>query len=273
MAETCNSRIIVDWLSLTIPAKWGGAKSSLIALGEDLRTTWLHHFNKMPGYESTPGPRRPGYNLSLTNETNDTTMYARLNDDMVLLEFSGRGCERLRQNGLLTNFVTLGQTHASRIDIAIDFETVTRPVDFSSTASNPRIKTRSEIRSESGETCYLGSRKSERYCRVYRYNEPHPRARYLRLEMVHRKDLAKETCKVIIKAGIQEAADRAAASYAFEHDIYKDLGASPIRSHRAETEHSNTIRWFYTQVVPAIRKMIAAEALSWEEVINALSCD
>ena len=92
----------------------------------------------------------------------------------------------------------------------------------------------------------------------------------MRLELVHRRDVAKAAAEVWIKSGPQEAADRAAASYQFEHEIYKDLGATPIQAHRPETELGTTLRWFLVQVVPAIRKMIDKEVITLEDVNNAI---
>ena len=269
--KTVNSRILVDWVSFTCPMAGENVPQTKSEIRTALRYTWAKWIGALPDCRVTPGPGRAGYNASITNETSTITAYGRMGDDDVLIEVSGQGCELLRKNKMLDNLLRAAQYTATRLDIAVDFETVTRPVDFANTCQNDRVKTRSSITSPTGETEYLGSRKSARYCRVYRYAKPHPRARYLRLEMVMRKELARQSIRCILKAGLQTAADRASATWKFSHPIYPFMGANPIQAHRAESDMGNTVRWFHVQVVPALRRLLDSEALTWEEIANAIS--
>jgi len=270
--DTCNSRILVDWLSLTVGLSYSSAITDKASLNGALLKTWLRLFAEDGELQPQPGPGRAGYHLSMTDERNRVTLYGRISDPDALLEISGRGCEYLREVNALSIVLWKAKYTGTRLDIAIDFETDVLPADFASTCQNPRIKTRSSITSPTGLTEYLGSRKSDRYCRIYRYAPPHPRSKYLRLEMVMRTGLAREAIKGIIETGLQESADRCAATYKFSHPIYQDLGAAPITDYRPETEMSKTLRWFHVQVVPAVRKLVDAEALTWEEIFNAI-CD
>lgn len=269
--ETCNSRIIVDWLSMTVPLGGADAPTTAAQIRTALRITWGAVLGSEPPMKITPGPGRAGYHASITNEQNTITIYGRLSDTDALLEVSGQGCETLRKAGKLDDLLLLSIHSATRLDIAIDFETDVEPKEFAETCQNPRILTKSSINSPTGKTEYLGSRKSDRYCRIYRYEDPHPRSKYLRLEMVMRGALARQTVASILKAGLQEAADRASATWKFSHRIYQFMGASPIQAHRNETDMANTIRWFHVQVVPALRKLLDTEAITWEEIANAIS--
>lgn len=269
--QPCNNRILVDWVSATIPLINEQNPTTLPDLKDDLARTFEHHFGPVSGTRPGSGPYRISYHASMTDERHHFTLYGRLGDDTALMEISGSGCEVLRQHGQLEEFLYLSLDTSTRLDIAIDFETSVAPSEFANTCTNDRIKTRSEITSPTGDTCYLGSRKSERFCRVYRYHEPHPRAKYLRIEMVLKKGLSKNAIGVILQAGLQEAADRAAATYRFSHPIYEHLGAASIQSYRPERDTSQTVRWFYTQVVPALNKLLWDGSLTLEEVVNAIS--
>ena len=102
--------------------------------------------------------------------------------DISLLQFSGNGTKYLRDNNILDDVIGLWKDRISRIDLAIDFTSDADPEIFARSLSNKRFKTSSHERSNSGITWYVGSYKSDRFARVYRYSDRTLRAGTLRLE-------------------------------------------------------------------------------------------
>lgn len=138
------------------------------------------------------------------------------------LELTGKACEELHNAGRL---VAIVQTMAivgrvSRLDIAVDMECDVDPRDFVAQRSNKRQKSEETAISSTGITCYIGSRKSDRYARVYRYAEPHDRSHLLRCEMVFRGEQAVLAAEEWLAVGDEEFAARAGNVYGWEHEVF-----------------------------------------------------
>jgi len=175
------------------------------------------------------------------------------------LELSGQGCDIARQDGWFEEFLTRTAHLVSRIDIASDIETVTRPLDFSEQRTANRQKTSGRFVSPSGETVYIGSQKSEQFVRVYRYENPHPRGNMLRVEHVFRREHAKLIARICVDEGTDAAATAAGKVYGWQSPLW-DTGSqttAEVHAPRAERNGGKTVFWLVHQVAPAFRRMIA----------------
>lgn len=257
-------RILIDWISFTFDVDWHGASRDWTitrqlvkaveemlgwtseALGENI-TSWEY------------GSGRAPYNASYRSPEGIYIWYnARIGH--ALMEITGRGCDWLRQHGLLESLIMRVKDRVTRIDLAVDMLTDTTPAQFVSSGSSGRFKSRGHIQSETGETVYLGSQKSERYCRVYRYAEPHPRAKFLRAEMVFKKQNAKLFCASMIESKFNYTALALGAGqvYGFEHDAWDLRGDEiPLTSYTPERRSGKTVMWLISQVAPAFKKLVA----------------
>lgn len=140
-------------------------------------------------------------------------------DSGMTFEIGGKACAYLHASQRLQAVVlkALEVGNVTRLDIAVDMETDTDPRDFVEQRSNKRQKSVETAVSSTGTTCYIGSRKSDRYARVYRYNDPHPRADLLRCEMVFRGKHADIAARQWLAVGDEELAARAGNIYGWEH--------------------------------------------------------
>lgn len=113
------------------------------------------------------------------------------------------------------------------------------------------------MRSESGETCYLGSQKSNRYARVYRYHPPHPRAAFLRCEMVCRDQDAKDTANAILHHGLRNTAAALGGVFGWTHSDWTLTPPTDLElaAYRADRHGGKTEYWLHAQVIPALRKL------------------
>jgi len=258
-----DAHSLVDWLAFTVPVRHeldlnsydiqGGGHR---ALTEFMGSLWN---DLVVGSGSDLWERRNGrspYSDSYYNG-HGMTVFVGLRSQNVLVEFTGKGCDWLRDRGLLQPVIDCVHERVSRVDIATDLLCDTSPVDFVNAGYSKLFKTSGHVKSGSGETCYIGSKKSERYCRVYRYFEPHERAHLLRIEYVFRKGAAKKVVGQLRSVGIHEVAMGAANIYKWEHDHMKGKFLElDMKAYRPDRKAGKTLLWLIGQVAPAFRKLV-----------------
>lgn len=258
-----RSTIMTDWLSFTAPIDapdgsplWKMREHINDALFLLMGKAWVALIED--GVEFVPARGRPPYSHSEKSERG-ITIFHNPKLDNVLVEISGRGCEYLRKLGILRSTVECVHQRVTRIDLAVDLETDTRPKEFETDAVSGRHKSRSHIVSSDGETVYLGSMKSERYCRVYRYDGNHPRADFLRCEFVFRKRNAKQLIDQLVSSdwNMKSVALGCGNIYGFEHKAWDLSGdAIPIESYTPERGSGKTLYWLVGSVAPAFKKLV-----------------
>lgn len=174
------------------------------------------------------------------------------------VEISGEGCERLIELEMLEVVLRKVSERVTRLDVASDIQTDTRPRDFVAETTHERMRTSGYVLSETGETCYVGSQKSERYARVYRYAEPHPRASLLRIEHVFRRDYAKVVARRCVDEGIDAVASAAGLAFGWSHSAWQpmDTGVDNISVVGAERKMGKTLFWLIKACAPAFKRLV-----------------
>lgn len=246
--------MILDWLSLTLPVEKTEHEQlardnmlSAIYESDESFAFWLFQQDKR--YAS---PRRP---YCIARQWGYITAFAGININHCLLEVSGQGCEKLRENGLLENVLSIQKARLTRIDVAIDIPDIT-PDEIVNEGYSERFRTHSRIASDTGVTHYVGSPKSERYARVYRYNEPHPRSNLCRVEMVHRKRYARILHEEILSNGLMCAGIKALSSYDFQHGAIPTDTTQALDTVAIIKGDQKTVYWLIAQVAPAFRRLV-----------------
>lgn len=173
-----------------------------------------------------------------------------------VVQFAGGGVDYLESNGKLGAVLQAWHERASRVDIAVDIETDICPKDFAETRSNDRFQSFSHWNSVQGQTSYVGSMKSERYARVYRYNEPHPRAGLLRVEHVFRRLYAKQLAARLLSVKPEALMRACGEIYGWQHPLWQpelvcDQDSAEIRLTPKERHRSQTLRWLEDVCIPA----------------------
>jgi len=244
----------IDWLSFTLPVENEYAPhlvghKIMETLREQQLDDILPHANN-----AVYGRGRPPYSIS-ANFTG-LRMYAG-KPNTVLIEIEGIGC--VLYSAHLEELLRRFSQRVTRIDLASDMTCNTDPETFVEYADKRRMRTSAVIRSDTGTTVYVGSRKSERYARVYRYSEPHPRAGDLRCEMVFRGQYAKAVADFVARHGVQAAIVAYGDSYGWKHPEWQpetletplEAQIPPIRK-----SQNGTVRWLIVQAAPAFRKCV-----------------
>lgn len=176
-----------------------------------------------------------------------------------LFDASGRACDSIRDPALSRRIVSEIRGLLTRFDYAVDIRTGTLPSEFANTRSHQAFRSVSFIRSDTGETVYVGSRKSDRFARVYRYNPPHPRADLLRVEYVFRRGMAAAAAEQYCEQDNDaHFLARLGNTWGWSH---KDWNARSRTDERIEAptvdRHTeDTIAWLYKQVVPAMARVL-----------------
>lgn len=181
-----------------------------------------------------------------------------------LIQFSGNGCKFLESSDLMMTVLVGARDRMTRLDIATDIETSVRPEEVVKAGYNARIKTQSITKSPSGETAYVGSRTSAKFCRVYRYEEPHPRAKMLRIEYETKKVQARITAECILANGLEHTADMLSKYYEWSHEVIPEPQdyTTAIPSEVSQRSESKTLHWLLKQCAPAFKKLVVSGAIS-----------
>lgn len=175
----------------------------------------------------------------------------------ILIELPGTACQAARDLELLPDCLQEAAERATRLDIACDVVEGCKPRDFVAAGYSERFGAYAEIVSPDGETEYVGSMKSDRYARVYMYNEPHPRAGILRIEHVLRRQYAKAAIGVLQETRqLIRLVCQLGNTFGWQSDYWIPECASEgrLKASRADRNEPGRVRWLYEVVMPAMVK-------------------
>lgn len=260
-----KSSAFIDWLSFTIPKPMQHRtlyhivfQNWLEACPVKLQTIYGHG-----AWKQAKG--RSPYKLSW--ELNGCTVFDGPESDHMLVELSGRGCD-LAGDAI---FDVLRQVRArvTRIDIAVDFAGLQSPEDLLAQVEEGRMKSRSMIKSHTGETAYIGSRKSSQIVRIYKYSPPHPRANLLRVEYMGRKQWAKKVAAAVLDDGIDNVYASICQRFKLPTVVRLDHTiASDLRLEYGKKAESKTLMWLISTCVPALRRLADNGTIDLDEFVQ-----
>lgn len=271
---------IVDFLSFTIPLNLAG-----VGWSPDVDDLLCQHFTAMglsgfmavlAGSEPIPKPGRAHYGAGLFWPALHISLWWGNIANHVLVEVAGMGCQALRDSACLDETVTAIAARCTRLDIAVDFTTEAKPADFVKWGHSARFSARSSITSSEGDTEYIGSPKSDRFARVYKYAEPHPRSHTLRVEHVLRSDYAKAGAKVLRDEGLINLVTALGNSFGWKSPLWtsNDITVGKLKSQLHDRSGASTILWLERQVRPALQKAHKSglvDVKAWlEEILKEL---
>lgn len=215
------------------------------------------------------------YPDSIQSELAGARLFYALEHATWLVELSGTGCAQLREAGLLQGLIDETYETCTRIDVAIDYidgdvtvDQVIGGIDLSSSLTHARFI------SPTGETQYIGSMKSDRFCRIYCYAEPHPRAGVTRAEFVYRKPYSPKVAEHVKNDLAREVVAGAMKRLGIDVLYWPDATqpAEPKIRRKGALENAGTLRWVVTAVVPSLQKLIAEGVLTADELLGWLGC-
>lgn len=269
----------VDWLSFTRKTKieprtamelYKDARQKLREVGKNVEELYYDG----QGFEPVGG--RAPYRVAIARDDSGSRIHGASHTETILYELSGRGCEPLRESIFAQSVLGCVHDSVTRLDVAVDIITPTGPSDFANAREHDRFRSISFIRSATGETVYVGSPKSDRFCRVYRYNPPHPRSEILRVEFVSRRGLARAAAlQLSQEANWAEYIGKLGNTYGFIHRCWEPGSKTSERLSApiVEKKDADTVHWLYAQVVPAVRRLMKTGALDMTEWLEYVYSD
>jgi len=144
----------------------------------------------------------------------------------------------------------------TRLDLAVDFPDGVTPADFVAGKKENRFRVTQTNDEDTGLTQYVGSRKSDRFARVYRFNAPHPRAGVLRVEHVLRGRYSKILSTGLITSSIAEQVAILGNTFGWTHESWKPetVTDGKLRAKRHDKDDASTLRWLIKAVAPSLAK-------------------
>jgi len=253
---------IVDWLSWTQAVQIPSNQEELgNAIEDSFRDSFGNEISKSVFGDLRWGEALRGrapFSLAWKPKDVGITIFANQNLAYLLVEASGRGCDYLRKSGKFGDI--LGRIHKSvtRIDLATDMDTIHSPKNYVDQCKEMKVRSRAEMNSDEGETIYLGSPKSERFTRVYKYAEPHPRSKLLRVEQVFRRKHARAIASALVEQDVAKVSEAAARAYHLDVTSWldNDVQKGEVSFPRAERNMGGTTFWLIKQVAPAFRRLV-----------------
>jgi len=201
---------------------------------------------------------RAPYSVCLRREDQHLSVFYGGKQAHILIEITGAGCEALERRSQLVPLLEMVGPVLTRLDVAVDLPVSCKPIEFVSAGYSARIKANSSMVSDTGETVYIGSRDSERYCQVYRYNPPHPRSEWLRVEYVNKHENAAHIASLILDVGLPEVVARLGNVFAWKHPAWQPdkTTEATVSGWTPERRHGATVRWLLTSVFPAMARLV-----------------
>jgi len=256
-------RTHIDWLTFTIPMVYdteeGDNYARAIQSGlMDMFKSALVEAVFRGEFKHEKRSRAP-YKDTWMDADGGISIYASPNLTHCTIEISGQGCEKLIELGVIAELLERCHERVTRIDVATDIETTTLPSEFVKQLSHERMRASGYQQSATGETNYVGSKKSDRYARVYRYFEPHPRSHLLRIEHVFRREYAKVVAQSLLDNSLESVAAAAGKAFGWAHVDWQPEAAqhADISIVAPERAAGSTVTWLVRSVAPAIRRLIA----------------
>lgn len=261
-------RTHIDWITFTIPMLYMGAENDAYAsaIASGLKDMFGIELRRMVfGGEWQKQERSRAPYTDAWTQGQGITLFASPSLTHACIEISGQGCENLLDpENTLGKVLNACKDRITRIDIACDIETKTSPSDFVKELNHERMRTSGHVISDTGETCYVGSKKSERYARVYRYNPPHPRAHLLRVEHVFRKDYAKRVAEACASDGTESVGVASGLAFGWAHGDWQPtvVDSPDISVTRERGNTGNTVFWLVNSVAPAFKRLCQTGAIA-----------
>lgn len=251
----------IDWLSITLPYS-SIVQISAETLKPEIRSGIRDEFPSLSDWimsypDLTSGGGNRIFDRSIRSKLGGFHVFWKSNVRFSLIEIEGAGVQQLREQKLLKRIIRQYSNRLTRLDVAIDWDTTVSPRDFSDSRDKTRFVSHAEITSETGETCYVGSKSSDRFARTYRYTEPHPRAGLLRCEFQLRKDNAKLFAELLQSNSLSTLVGKLLQTFGYTHPLTQQLRSTErLLSAPRSTSMGSTERWLFSQVLPACKKMI-----------------
>jgi hypothetical protein len=212
------------------------------------------------------------YFWRLRHNASDVTLSFGGVNPHIFVELAGQACANLDSVDQLIPLIQKTCETTTRIDFAVDIETDVSPPAFVDKRGDTAFSAAGMIASGRGVTNYIGGRTSERMARVYRYNEPHPRARYLRVEVEYKRGAARAASALLLDRPLIDVSLSAHAPFKWQHAVWQPESQTTERltyRHGGRNE-AGSVAWLYSTVISAVQKASNNGLIDFDEWLETL---
>jgi len=265
--------IKIDWISFSVLTDTSrmeddrDAPKQFVAALDNLHPELSQWLQLEMEFEAGNG--RAPYSTSFGRVDQGLRIFVNAKVGHALCEISGKGCDTLIASGKMEAVLDAVRQRVTRIDIACDILTDERPKPWAEDRHIGRFTSSSYVISESGETFYVGAKTSDRYARVYRYNSPHERAAFLRVEYVVKAENAKIMANAVLAQGLRPVVAALWNSFGW-HRGKDSLDATPaeITLYRPDRREGKTLFWLSDTIAPLLVRLSNDGVLDLETWLN-----
>lgn len=250
----------IDWISFSIPMDTSKMEVEQDAPAEVINSLERLHAD-LPewlalGEEFEARNGRAPYRTSWARHDDGLRIFTHPALSHALVEITGRGCDALQDLSKTNDVLKAVAGRVTRLDLACDILTTTQPKDFAEERHVGRFKSHSYVTSESGSTFYVGAKTSDRYCRVYRYNEPHERSPLLRVEYVIKAETAKLMVGSILEQSIRPVVASLGDTFGWLHNDWRMTDErAELAVYRPDRKSGKTLFWLSDTVAPLLVRL------------------
>jgi len=199
------------------------------------------------------GGGRSGHKRSAYHDIGVTIFYGHPFNKPIV-EMGGAACDVLAANDELMPLIHCHYEDLTRLDLAADLTCETTPASFLSHGLSGRYVSNGHANSATGQTEYIGSSKSDRSVKVYRYAPPHPRSDALRVEVTLRRELAKAAGQELLSRRVADVYAAACQPFAFKSPQWRlpTDDRLPRLTMKSEPTSASRLRWLTTKIFPSV---------------------
>lgn len=203
------------------------------------------------------GAGRKPYSASVQLLETGATIFYHPKLNHATVEIPGTACERYIAAGYLDFILEAARHRVTRVDVAVDMEVKTEPKEFTDARSHQRMRNGSEFNEDSGKTVYVGSFKSDRFARVYRWNAPHERSHLLRSEFVMRGNYARLAAQEIIEKGLNWYAAALGNAFGWAHTDWQPdtMTSEKPATYKSDRPEGKTLFWLNDTIAPLLARL------------------
>ena len=111
--------------------------------------------------------------------------------------------------------------------------------------------------------------------RVYRYNEPHPRSKFLRVEAEYKGDAARAAAARVATTPLSTLVQVLHEPFGWSHADWstEELNGARLEYTSYRSTNASTVRWLYGTVASSLRRAVKEGLIDWKEFEKLIMSD
>lgn len=240
--------------------------------------TLLHHSKKGVVYDTGGGA---GFKFRRFFEAHGWSMFYGAAHSRILIQLPGEACHVARMdtdsdgNSVgLDHLLLHPANRMTRIDIAGNWRCAESVDGVAAAFTKKTMSDYPRIPSDTGVTQYINAKTSEISAKVYRYEPPHPRSDWLRIEFTLKGEACQRAQLRIPVVGLEPIYKALLEGWGFSRgDMINSISQGVEREKLAykARKKAGSLKWLYETAIPSIRKGLQKEDVDMKTLLKLLA--